>query len=147
MNSNQQAWTHRRQHVVFLIHQGLTRTGSVLRRKYKTNAWEHDVWLVPCIAYHQQWLIHCLRKGKSYTHKHTPHTSIHAYREKCTKQHEGTHTHTQSKWSRTRDKCILPVLNVVFWINRNVLMKQGSTNFFFFKSSGEMIFNISSMPF
>lgn len=101
INSNQQAWTHQQQQFCFL-HPGLTRTGPALGRKYKTNVWEYDVWLVPCIAYHQRWLI-TVSGRENHTHVNTLPAWVYTHiqcKEKCTKP-EGTHTKANEAETKT----------------------------------------------
>lgn len=76
----------------------------------ETNVWE--VWCMTGALYRIPSAVthYCLRKGKSYTRKHTPNLSIHAYiqyKEVCT-QPKGTRrqTHTETKWSGDENKSL-----------------------------------------
>lgn len=65
-----------------------------------TNVWEYDVWLVPCIAYHQQWLISVSGK-ENHTHINTLTTQVYTHIQRKVHQAWGkahTHTHTAMKW-------------------------------------------------
>lgn len=69
-----------------------------------SNVWEYDVWLVPCIAYHQQWLISVSGK-ENHTHINTLPTQVYTHiQRKVHRVWGGKRTHTQQWSSSSRDK-------------------------------------------